>query len=99
MEDRRRHWKLVPPDLVERTLWDDHMRACSDMITWTSTDVAPWCVIPADDKRAARLIVASVVLATLAELDPQYQEPMPEPLTLVEQTRDVLAAEVAGTAG
>ena len=62
---REKHWKFSPGDLEERKLWDTYQYYYEDAIRRTTTDEAPWYVIPSDNKRASRLIVASVLLETL----------------------------------
>ena len=59
-------------DVHEREHWDDYQAAYDDMIRHTSTEAAPWYVVPADHKWFTRLIVAEVLAATLLDIDPQY---------------------------
>ena len=65
-------WKFSPADVVERGFWDDYQRAYSDVLSHTSTEWAPWYVIPADRKWFARIAAASVIVTALAELDPRF---------------------------
>ena len=60
-----KHWKFSPGDLKERKLWDQYMTCYEDAINKTSKPHAPWFSIPADNKPAARLIVASILLEEL----------------------------------
>lgn len=62
---RQKHWKFSPGDLEERKLWDTYQYYYEDAIRRTTADHAPWYVIPSNNKRAARLIVASILLETL----------------------------------
>ena len=62
---REKHWKFSPGDLKERKLWDKYQESYQDAIRQTTKSHAPWYVIPADNKRAARLIVASILLTEL----------------------------------
>jgi PPK2 family polyphosphate:nucleotide phosphotransferase len=66
------NWKLSPHDVEERAKWDDYQRAFSEMLTHTSTDWAPWHVIPADRKWFARISAAAVIVDALGHIDPQY---------------------------
>jgi hypothetical protein len=66
------NWKLSPHDAQERVHWDEYQHAFSEMLTHTSTDWAPWHVIPADRKWFARIAAASVILDTLIDIDPQF---------------------------
>jgi hypothetical protein len=56
----------------ERGYWDDYQKAFSDVLSHTSTDWAPWYVIPADDKPYARLAAAAVIANALIDIDPQF---------------------------
>ena len=66
------NWKFSSHDLQERSQWDDYQRAFSEMFTSTSTDWAPWYVIPADRKWFARVAAAAVIANALIEIDPRY---------------------------
>ena len=67
-----KNWKFNANDVKERSHWDEYQTAFSQMLTATSTEHAPWYVIPADHKWFLRVAVAAVVVNTLAEIDPQY---------------------------
>jgi PPK2 family polyphosphate:nucleotide phosphotransferase len=67
-----KNWKVSPNDLKERAYWDDYQKAFADMLSNTSTEWAPWYVIPADDKPFARVAAAAVIANALIEIDPQY---------------------------
>ena len=70
-EERKRvphkRWKLTEDDLHSRGLWDDYDAAVRDMLEYTSTTHAPWIVIPADDKRRARVTVLGAACRVLSE--------------------------------
>jgi PPK2 family polyphosphate:nucleotide phosphotransferase len=66
-----KHWKFSASDIREREHWDEYQHAFSEMLSHTSTEWAPWHVIPADHKWFARLAAASVLMDTLIEIDPQ----------------------------
>jgi PPK2 family polyphosphate:nucleotide phosphotransferase len=66
------NWKFSTADVTERGLWDSYQHALSEMLTHTSTEWAPWYVIPADRKWFARIAVACVLVDALIELDPRY---------------------------
>jgi PPK2 family polyphosphate:nucleotide phosphotransferase len=65
-------WKFSADDVRERDRWDDYQAAYSDMLSHTSTERAPWHVIPADHKWFMRLSAAAVIAHALRDLDPQY---------------------------
>jgi PPK2 family polyphosphate:nucleotide phosphotransferase len=72
------NWKFTASDVRERQYWDDYQRAFSEMLSNTSTEWAPWYVIPADHKWFARICVSHVLAHSLIELDPQYPKVTPE---------------------
>lgn len=65
-----KHWKFAASDILERENWDDYHRAYEDMLEHTSTDYAPWYVVPADNKWYTRLVVSEVMLDLFKQLDP-----------------------------
>jgi len=75
LDDPAKNWKFTADDLSEREHWPDYMKAYGEMLGATSSTHAPWHVVPADDKRNARLIVSQVILETLGALKLRYPEP------------------------
>ena len=67
-----KNWKFSINDAKERGFWDDYMTAYEDMIRATSTEWAPWHVVPADNKWFTRLAVAATVIRALEKLDLSY---------------------------
>jgi len=72
IEDETRNWKFSMTDVQERRFWDNYMDAYADMLTNTSTEYAPWHVIPADNKWFMRFAVGKIIVERLSELDIQY---------------------------
>jgi len=70
-----KNWKLSMADIEERTYWKDYMKAYEACLSATSSKHAAWHIIPADDKRNARLMVARVIVETLQGLDLAYPKP------------------------
>lgn len=70
-----KNWKFNPGDLKERGLWGQYMQAYEDVLTKTSTDWAPWYIIPADRKWYRDLVVASILIETLEKLDSKPPSP------------------------
>ncbi|MGO8824181.1 MAG: polyphosphate kinase 2 family protein [Acidimicrobiales bacterium] len=87
------NWKFSASDVHERKYWDDYQRAFSDMLSHTSTEWAPWYVIPADHKWFARICVGAILVEALEELDPQYPEVTEEQRRLERDARAALIAE------
>jgi PPK2 family polyphosphate:nucleotide phosphotransferase len=88
-----KNWKFSAADARERAHWDDYQRAYSEMLTHTSTDWAPWHVIPADHKWFAHIAVGAVLVDTLGDLDPKYPTVDPEARQALESARAELEAE------
>ena len=72
LEENRKNWKFSLADARERGYWDDYQRAYEKMIRHTSTEHAPWFVVPADNKWYTRLVVSAAVVETLESLDLQF---------------------------
>ena len=75
IDEREKNWKFSLADMAERKLWKQYMKAYEDCLSATSTRVAPWYVVPADDKENARLIVSEVIINTLSSLKMSYPKP------------------------
>lgn len=74
---KEKNWKFEPGDLKERLLWDQYQWCYQELLNKTSTNFAPWFVVPADDKLSARVIVAQTIVDTLKQYD--FKEPeLPE---------------------
>jgi PPK2 family polyphosphate:nucleotide phosphotransferase len=82
------NWKFSAHDVQERRSWDAYQEAFSQMLSNTSTEWAPWHVIPADRKWFARIAAAGVIANALIELDPQY------PTLDADALRDLQATKV-----
>jgi len=72
IDEPDKNWKFSQADLVERGFWDEYMQAYEACLSATSTQRAPWYVVPADDKENARLIIARIVVDTFRSLRMQY---------------------------
>ena len=68
LDDPSKHWKFNPGDIEERRRWSRYMQAYDECLSATSTGRAPWYVVPADDKKNARLILSQVIIETLAAM-------------------------------
>jgi PPK2 family polyphosphate:nucleotide phosphotransferase len=75
IDDPDKNWKLSLADIEERKFWDQYMRAYESCLAATSTDDAPWHIIPADDKRNAQIIVSEIILTALRKLKLRYPAP------------------------
>lgn len=78
LEDPEKYWKFNANDLAERALWDEYTEAYREVLARTSTEIAPWYVVPADSKRVRDVLVAGTVVETLERMSPQWPGPPPE---------------------
>ena len=90
IEDSSKNWKFSAGDLEERKLWPEYQSAFEDMIRSTSTENAPWYVVPADNKWFARALVTEILLDTLTKIDPEYPELPEDQQQLLSHYREVL---------
>jgi PPK2 family polyphosphate:nucleotide phosphotransferase len=72
IDEPQKNWKFSLADIEERAYWKQYMHAYEECLSATSTDEAPWYVVPADDKRNARLIVSTIILDTIEGLGLTY---------------------------
>jgi PPK2 family polyphosphate:nucleotide phosphotransferase len=75
LDDPTKRWKFEHGDLAERKLWDDYMRAYEAVLEKTSTDWAPWTIVPADRKFMRDFLVAGAVVKALEKLKMKYPDP------------------------
>lgn len=74
LDDPSKHWKFNSADLAERKLWGDYMKAYEDVLSMTSTEWAPWHVVPANRKWYRNLVVASTIVDAMKGLKMRYPE-------------------------
>jgi PPK2 family polyphosphate:nucleotide phosphotransferase len=88
-----KNWKFSAADAREREYWDGYQAAFSEMLSNTSTEWAPWYVIPADRKWFARACVSAVLARTLMDIDPRYPKVDAAKRKELAQTKAMLEAE------
>ena len=74
LDDPAKHWKFRLGDLQERKLWPDYMEAYEDVLSKTSTEYAPWYIVPANRKWFRDLVISTVLVDTLEGLKMKYPE-------------------------
>jgi PPK2 family polyphosphate:nucleotide phosphotransferase len=74
IDDPSKNWKFSSGDIAERALWNDYMKAYEEAIAETSTDAAPWYIIPADKKWYARLAISKILIETFKGLNLKFPE-------------------------
>jgi PPK2 family polyphosphate:nucleotide phosphotransferase len=92
-DEERKHWKFSAFDVRERRSWDAYQKAYEEALRGTSTEDAPWYVVPADHKWFLRAAVADILVHHLEDMDPRYPEPSPEELAAMEAAVAELRAE------
>ena len=93
LDEPSKRWKFSMNDVTERARWDDYQAANEEMIRATSTQAAPWYVVPADHKWFTRLVVASVLIETLEGLDLSFPKVGASDLKEMRKVREALEAE------
>jgi PPK2 family polyphosphate:nucleotide phosphotransferase len=78
LDDPSKRWKFRAEDLDDRALWDEFMGAYGRAISATSTEDAPWYVIPADRKWYRDWSLLSILVETLTDMDPRFPDPVPD---------------------
>ena len=91
IEDPDKNWKFSRDDIKERERWKDYMAAYEDCLSATSTDEAPWFVVPADDKQNARLIILQTILDALKKLKLRYPQASKERRRELQSLRKLLS--------
>ncbi len=91
IDEHEKNWKFSIADIEERNFWGEYMKAYEACIEETSTRRAPWYIVPADDKKNARLIVSTIILDTFKSLDMSYPETTEERRKELQQIREMLA--------
>lgn len=74
IDEPEKNWKFSAADIEERKFWPQYMQAYEACLSATSSKIAPWYVVPADDKENARLIISRIVLDTFSSLNMRYPE-------------------------
>ena len=72
IEHKEKHWKFSVDDITERGFWNEYQTAYEDALNHTSTKIAPWFVIPADDKQYAHQLIGKIILEKLKSMKPAF---------------------------
>jgi len=72
LNDPSKNWKFSAADLKERSYWDKYMQCYEEAISSTSTDFAPWFIVPADKKWFTRLVISDTIIATMEKMKLEY---------------------------
>lgn len=93
VDDPDKNWKFSTADVKERGYWDQYMEAYEDMNQNTSTEDAPWYVIPADNKSYARIAVASAIIHALDQMELEYPKVSKEKIAELNEIKRALLEE------
>ena len=93
IDSPQKSWKFTAADVEERRYWKDYMRVYEACLSETSTEQAPWYVVPADDKANARLLVSHIILDTLSSMKVKYPQPSAEQQKSLQAARRQLMDE------
>jgi PPK2 family polyphosphate:nucleotide phosphotransferase len=93
LDEPDKRWKFSANDIAEREYWNDYMRAYEEMISETSTDYAPWYVIPADHKHVAWVIVSAAIVEAIGTLKPDFPKISGQALKGLKKAERALRAE------
>jgi PPK2 family polyphosphate:nucleotide phosphotransferase len=95
IDEPDKNWKFSRGDVEERKFWKNYMNAYEDCLSATSTSESPWYVVPADDKKNARLIISQILLDTLRQLKLEYPRITDEQQKELRAMRKLLASKSA----
>lgn len=93
IENPEKNWKFSSADINERNYWEDYQQAYEAAISHTSTDYAPWYIIPADHKWFSRVAIGSIIVETLKKMDIQLPVISEKEKTLLQQSKEKLEKE------
>ena len=94
LERAEKHWKFSASDFKERQHWDEYQNAFEQMLNNTSTEYAPWYVIPADNKWYMRAVVADIITSRIDQLDLNYPEVSDSKMERLQSIKQELLGEV-----
>jgi PPK2 family polyphosphate:nucleotide phosphotransferase len=96
LSDPSKRWKFSANDIAERSYWDDYMTAYEEMIRETSTDYAPWYVVPADHKHVTWVIISAAIVEAIEALKPDFPKIAGKALKDLKKAERRLQAESKG---
>lgn len=94
LQDPEKHWKFKPSDVEERQYWHQYQHCYAEALHYTSTELAPWYIIPADDKWKMRALVSMIITTAIGDMGLNYPEVSPEEKAALDAIRRKLEAEL-----
>lgn len=93
IDNKEKHWKFSSDDITEREHWADYQGAYEQALKHTSTRIAPWYIIPADDKSYTHLLIGRIILEKLKKINPSFPPIDKQEKELMEQAKEKLKKE------
>ncbi len=93
IDNKEKHWKFSSDDITEREFWTDYQNAYEKALKHTSTKIAPWYIIPADDKLHTHLLIGRIILEKLKEMNPSFPPIDKKEEELMKQAKEKLKKE------
>ncbi len=93
IDNEDKHWKFSSGDIEERNFWPEYQRAYGQAIRHTSTKIAPWYVIPADDKTYAHSLIGKIILEKLKSMKPAFPPKTKQELAYMQLAKEKLERE------
>jgi len=93
IDEKEKHWKFSSSDIEERKYWADYKKAYEKVLKHTSTKIAPWYVIPADNKLYAHLLIGRIILEKLREMNPHFPPISSKEKELMKEAKEKLKKE------
>ncbi|HXB42141.1 MAG TPA: PPK2 family polyphosphate kinase [Bacteroidia bacterium] len=93
IDSKEKHWKFSTDDITEREFWINYQDAYEQALKHTSTKIAPWYIIPADDKLYAHLLIGRIILKTLKKMNPSFPPFDQKEKKLMKQAKEKLKKE------
>ena len=98
IDNPAKNWKFSPSDIQERGLWKNYRKAYEELLSNTSTERAPWFVVPADDKWFTRFLIANIIVSELSDLDLSFPTLSEKQKTDLENAKKTLTGELESPA-
>jgi PPK2 family polyphosphate:nucleotide phosphotransferase len=93
IDNKEKHWKFSIDDITEREFWLNYQKAYEQALKHTSTKIAPWYIVPADDKLCAHLLIGRIILEELKKMDPSFPPVDKKEKELMQQAKAKLEKE------
>jgi PPK2 family polyphosphate:nucleotide phosphotransferase len=93
IENKEKHWKFSSGDITERNYWSDYQKAYEQTFKKTSTKIAPWHIVPADDKQFAHVIIGELILEKFKSMNPCFPPISKKERALLNEAREKLKKE------